>query len=116
MTIYGRLSVPIITTILLSACGGDEVHDSSPQERMMREAMCVAASERFALYDDAKKHFAHGMDAASDHFRTSGEPAQFAKMINAVRTSLISKQNEFVATLISTKCNGQVTVGQVADF
>lgn len=54
MTIYGRLSVPIITTILLSACGGDEVHDTSPQERMMREAMCVAASERFALYDDAK--------------------------------------------------------------
>lgn len=44
MTIYGRLSVPIITTILLSACGGDEVHDTSPQERMMREAMCVAAS------------------------------------------------------------------------
>lgn len=116
MTIYGRLSVPIIATILLSACGGDEVHDTSPQGRMMREAMCVAASERFALYDDAKKHFAHGMDAASDHFRTSGEPAHFPKMINAVRSSLVSKQNEFVAALIATKCNGQVTVGQVADF
>ncbi|RMW07764.1 hypothetical protein ALP03_200272 [Pseudomonas amygdali pv. tabaci] len=116
MTIYGRLTVPIVVTILLSACGGDEVHDSSPQERMMREAMCVAASERFALYDDAKKHFAHGMDAAADYFRRSGEPAQFLKMINAVRSSLISKQNEFVATLIATQCNGRVTAGQVADF
>lgn len=116
MKIYGRLLVPIIATILLSACGGDNVHDASPQERMMREAMCVAASERFALYDDAKKHFSHGLNAASDYFRTSGEPAQFPKMINTVRSSLISKQNEFVATLISKKCNGQVTAGQVADF
>ncbi|QVN05625.1 hypothetical protein JYG35_18510 [Pseudomonas rhodesiae] len=116
MKTYGRLSIPIIATILLSACGGDKVHDSSPKERMMREAMCVAASERFALYDDAKKHFAHGMDAASDYFRTSGEPPHFPKMINAVRSSLVSTQNEFVATLIATKCNGQVTVGQVADF
>ncbi|MDB1111914.1 hypothetical protein [Pseudomonas extremaustralis] len=114
--IYARLSVPIIATILLSACGGDKVHDSSPQERMLREAMCVAASERFALYDDAKKHFSHGMEAASEYFRTSGEPAQFPKKINAVRSSLISKPNEFVATLISMKCNGEVTVGQVADF
>jgi hypothetical protein len=56
------------------------------------------------------------MDAASDYFRTSGKPSQFPKMINTVRSSLIFKQNEFVATLIATKCNGQVTVGQVADF
>lgn len=78
--------------------------------------MCVVALERFAQYDEAKKHFAHGMDAASDYFRASGEPAHFPKMINIVRASLISKPNEFLATLISTKCNGQASVGQVADF
>jgi len=116
MTTYGRHSLPIIATILISACGGDKVHDSSPQDRMTREATCVAASERFALYDDAKKHLAHGMDAASDYFRTSGKPAQFPKMINVVRSSLVSKPNEFVAALISTTCNGKVTVGQLADF
>lgn len=116
MTTYGRQSLLIIASIFLSACGGDGVHDSSPQDRMTREAACVAASERFALYDDAKKHFSHGVDAASDYFRSSGKPAQFSKMINVARSSLVSKPNEFVASLISTMCNGQVTVGQVADF
>lgn len=116
MTTFRWQSLPIVAAILLSGCGGDKVHDSSPQDRMTREAMCVAASERFALYDDAKKHFAHDMDAASDYFRTSGNPAQFPKMINVVRSSLASRPNEFVATLISTMCNGEVTVEQVADF
>jgi len=116
MTTHWRHSLTLISAILISACGGDKVHDSSPQDRMTREATCVAASERFALYDDAKKHLAHGMDAASDYLRTSGKSAQFPKMINVVRLSLASKPNEFVAALISTTCNGKVTVGQLADF
>jgi hypothetical protein len=116
MATYGGQPLLIITSMLLSACGGDGAHDSNPQDRMAREAACVSASEGFALYDDAKKHFAHGIDAASDYFSSSGNDAQFPKMINVARSSLVSKPNEFVATIISTLCNGQVTVDQVADF
>ncbi|WP_455921531.1 hypothetical protein [Pseudomonas putida] len=116
MAIYGRQPLLIIALMLLSACGGDGAHDSNPQDRMAREAACVAASERFALYDDAKRHFAHGIEAASDYFNSSGKSAHFPKMINVARSSLVSKPNEFVATIISTMCNGQVTVDQVADF
>ncbi|KPY29849.1 MULTISPECIES: hypothetical protein [Pseudomonas syringae group] len=116
MTTYARQSLSVVASILLSACGGDGAHDLSPQDQMTREAMCVAASERFALYEDAKKHFVHGVDAASEYFRSSGKAAQFPKMINVARSSLVSKPNEFVATVISTMCNGQVTVGQVEDF
>lgn len=33
--------------VLLAGCGGDSVQDKNLDEAMSREAMCVAASERF---------------------------------------------------------------------
>ncbi|EPS4464359.1 hypothetical protein ACVEVH_005428, partial [Escherichia coli] len=49
--------------LILVGCDGDGIKDKDPDERMIREAMCVVASERFQLYDEAERHRAHGIEA-----------------------------------------------------
>lgn len=50
MSLGLKLCTAITSFLLLAGCDGDGAKDQSVKERMIRESICVAASERFALY------------------------------------------------------------------
>ena len=116
MSLGLKLCVAITSFLLLAGCDGDGAKDQSLKERMIRESICVVASERFALYKDAERHLKHGLDAAKESFRNTGVAATFLKQINISRTMLVAEPNDFVARLLADKCDTFATNGQVRDF
>ncbi len=102
----------IAISISIAACDGDGISDKDPEERMIREAMCVVASERFQLYEEAERHRKHGMEAGRVHFNRTGEPNDFAKQVHKVRPMLNDRSKDFNAELLKTRCDKKVTVGE----
>jgi hypothetical protein len=110
-----RNCLVLCTALLLTGCDGDDAHDRSAAEQMTRESLCVAASERFTLYKEAERHKAHGLEAARLNFEKSGEPSNFLAKIHVARIELASESKDFNATFLSTRCDTNVTHGEVAD-
>lgn len=97
----------------ISSCDGDGVSDEGTDERLLREAMCVVASERFQLYDEAEKHRKHGIDVDRIQSKKSGTSKGFTKMIHQVRPHLNENSKEFNATFLEMYCDKTITVGEL---
>lgn len=103
----------MLSTILaLAACGGDGVIDESIDDAMVREAMCIVASERFQLYDEARIHLEHGLDFGQQRFNRTHEPNDFREQVNKVREFMDAMSKDFSASFLSERCNRNITVGE----
>lgn len=99
----------ILLAVLLAGCGGDSVQDKNLDEAMSREAMCVAASERFFLYRDAARHLEHGLDAGRLRFERRGVPNDFLELALEARKLLTNLSPTFSADFLKEKCNRHIT-------
>lgn len=98
--------------LLLVGCDGDAIKDKDPDERMIREAMCVVASERFQLYDEAERHRAHGIEAGRVRFNRDGIPNDFTVQIHKVRPMMNNFSKDYNAEYLKTRCDKKITVGE----
>ncbi|HFU8844801.1 TPA: hypothetical protein ACH9KB_005420, partial [Escherichia coli] len=98
--------------LILVGCDGDGIKDKDPDERMIREAMCVVASERFQLYDEAERHRAHGIEAGRVRFNRDGTPNDFTEQIHKVRPLMNNFSKDYNAEYLKTRCDKRITVGE----
>ena len=75
----------------------------------MREAVCVVASERFFLFDEAQKHYEHGSDASGLRYRMDGTPTELPELINQFRKVMINLPKEHSAQMLEEKCDKRLT-------
>ena len=107
------LAIAVLSCLLVASCGSaDGITDKSPADRMTREAMCVAASERFMLYDEAGRHKAHGIEAGRVRFERTGKPNDFQKQLNIARKFMDDMSKDFNAKFLAEGCNTNITVAQ----
>jgi len=103
----------VLACLLIASCGSaDGITDKSPDDRMVREAMCVAASERFMLYDEAGRHKAHGIDAGRIRFERTGKVNDFQEQLNLARKFMDSMSKDFNARYLAKRCDTNITVAQ----
>ncbi len=107
-----KIILLLAVILALSACDGDGVLDKSSDERMTREAMCVVASERFLLYDEAERHLKHGLEAGRVRFESTGETNDFAEQIDAAREVMNSMSKSFNAEFLRTQCDKEISVNE----
>ena len=110
-----RIGLAFITLscLLVASCGSaDGVTDKTPGDRMIREAMCVAASERFMLYDEASRHKAHGIEAGRVRFERTGKSNDFQKQLNIARKFMDGMSKDFNAKFLAKACGTNITVAQ----
>lgn len=98
--------------LILAGCDGDGIRDKDPDERMVREAMCVVASERFQLYDEAKRHLAHGIEAGRVRFNRDGTPNDLTEQIHKVRPLMNKFSKGYNAEYLKTRCDKRIAVGE----
>ncbi|PMM56413.1 hypothetical protein [Vibrio lentus] len=101
----------VVLSVLVTACD-DGVKDRNLDEAMMREAMCVVASERFNLYDEAKIHKEHGLDFGGTRFRRTGQENDFQDQVYKVRPFLNQMSKDYNAEFLGSKCDKEITVGE----
>lgn len=102
----------ILSTILVLAACGDGVTDDSLDDAMVRESMCIVASERFLLYDEARTLLEHGLDFGHRRFNRTHEPNDFREQVHKVREFMDGMSKDFNASFLSESCNRNVTVGE----
>tara|TARA_R110000744_G_scaffold354759_1_gene461184 strand:+ start:463 stop:792 length:330 start_codon:yes stop_codon:yes gene_type:complete len=92
----------------ISSYSGDGVKDKALSNVFIREAMCTIAAERFHLYDEAKKHYKHGLEAVrqgvlagtyknlNNDFKASFSPS---------RDLMLRMSKKFNARYLAISCN-----------
>ena len=103
----------VLVCLLVASCGStDGVSDESFDESMAREAMCVAASERFMLYDEASRHKEHGMEAGRTRFRRTEEVNDFQERLSFTRKFMTGLSKDYNARYLAKRCGTNITVAQ----
>ena len=110
-----RVLLFVILSLFLSACDDDSIKDDSLDDKIAREAMCVVASERFLLYDEAARHKIHGLEAGKDRFERSGKENDFMRKVYFARFSMIKAPKAYLVELLTTQCGGKITSNQFND-
>jgi hypothetical protein len=108
-------TVIVFVVCLISGCSGDGQHDKSIDALYMREAGCIAASERFFLYDEAKRHLGHAQDEAAARFERSSKVDKVATWVRVARQVANSKPKAWNADYLTSFCNTKLTNGQFED-
>jgi hypothetical protein len=96
----------------LAGCGGDGIKDENFDKTMLREAMCVAASERFFLYKEASLHLEHGLSAGKLRFDRHGDENDFTKLVLESRKLLTALSPTFNAKILKEDCNRAISNGE----
>ena len=107
-----RILTLILIVIFLPACSGDGIKDKNPDDRMVRETMCVIASERFQLYNEAKKHLSHGIEAGRVRFHMTDKLSDFRQKIHKARSMMNGMSKEYNAKFLKTRCDKEITVAE----
>lgn len=97
------------TAAILMGCNSEGPKDEDVESKLAREAMCVVSSERFNLYDEAKMHLSHGLEAGRAKFTTTGQPAYFTERLHDVRMKMGAQPKEFHLQVLSTLCGRELT-------
>lgn len=95
--------------LVLAGCNSEGPKDEDVESKLAREAMCVISSERFNLYEDAKTHLSHGLEAGRAKFTTTGQPANFAERLHDIRMKTGTQPREFHLKVLSAQCGRELT-------
>lgn len=90
--------------MFLINCGGDGIKDRDPEERMLREAMCVVSSEILQHYDHADKHREHGLEAGRDRFIREKKLNDFDKQIVMARNMMSQYSLSYHTQYLKKRC------------
>ena len=99
-----RVIFCLLFCLFLISCGGDGIKDKDPEERMLREAMCVVSSEILGLYDNAEKHREHGLEAGRDRFIRDQIPNDFDNQIIMARNMMSQYSLNYHSQYLKTRC------------
>lgn len=108
-----RIGVLAAATALVGCAPSDGVDDSSNDEFLNREALCIAFSERFRLYKAAEKHWDHATTLLHV-LAVSGRPDEtpFRDRIRTARILAVSESKEQAADYLAAMCNEKMTRAQ----
>lgn len=104
----------VAALIALSGCApSDGVDDASNDEFLNREALCIAFSERFRLYEAAEKHWDHA-NTMLHVLAVAGRPDEtlFRERLGTARILAVSQSKEQAADYLVAMCNEKMTRAQ----
>jgi transcriptional regulator NrdR family protein len=101
--------------LVLAGCGKDHQGSETYDAAIQRESQCVAASERFQLYDEAKKHTDHAKDAEDERFDKTKLRSDLGLRLKAARVSMIAQDKTANAAFLKNRCNTDMSQDQFND-
>ena len=100
--------VLVAGALLLAGCGKDHQGSETYDATILRETQCVAAAERFQLYDDAKKHTEHAKDAEDKRFDKTQLRSDLGQRLKEVRVTMIAKDKAANVAFLKDHCDTDV--------
>lgn len=98
--------------LVLAGCGKDHQGSETYDAAILRESQCVAASERFQLYDDAKKHTDHANAAEDDRFDKLKLRSDLGIRLKQARISMLTQDKSSNAAYLKNRCNTEMSQDQ----
>ncbi|MBB6241740.1 hypothetical protein [Rhodanobacter sp. MP1X3] len=98
--------------LVLVGCGKDHQGSETYDVSILRETQCVAASERFQLYDQAKKHTEHANAAEDERFDKTKLRSDLGLKLKEARISMISQDKSYNAEYLKNRCNTEMSQDQ----
>jgi transcriptional regulator NrdR family protein len=98
--------------VVLAGCGKDHQGSETYDASILRESQCVAASERFQLYDEAKKHTEHAKSAEDERFDKTKLSSDLGEKLKEARIAMIAQDKSDNAAFLKNRCNTEVPQDQ----
>ncbi len=98
--------------VVLAGCGKDHQGSEKYDVSILRETQCVAASERFQLYDEAKKHTEHAKDAEDNRFDKTKLRSDLGLKLKQARVAMMSQDKSEAAAYLKNRCNTEMSQEQ----
>jgi len=102
----------IAGTLVLAGCGKDHQGSETYDASILRESQCVAASERFQLYDEARKHTDHADAAEDDRFDKLKLRSDLGIKLKQARSSFLAQDKSYNAAYLKNRCNTEMSQDQ----
>lgn len=99
-------------TLVLAGCGKDHQGSESYDAAILRESQCVAASERFQLYDEARKHTDHAVSAEDDRFDKLKLRSDLGMKLKQARISFLAQDKSYNSAYLKNRCNTEMSQDQ----
>ncbi|RCX07065.1 hypothetical protein DFP77_107165 [Marinomonas foliarum] len=100
--------ISVIPLILIGCSNPDRVNDKTLEDKIARELLCIASSERFMLYDEAQKHLKHLQDARSHYWDVNGKELDLKVRVLLAREHISIIPKEYAAQLLMEECKTKV--------
>jgi len=107
--------IVLVAALVLAGCGKDHQGSETYDASILRETQCVAASERFQLYDEAKKHTEHAKDAEDERFDKTKLRSDLGQRLKEARVAMIAQDKSDNAAFLKNRCNTEMTQDQFND-
>jgi hypothetical protein len=98
--------------IVLAGCGKDHQGSETYDAAILRETQCVAAAERFQLYDEAKKHTEHANTFEDDRFDKTKLRSDLGARLKEARIAMLAQDKSYNATYLKNRCNTEMSQDQ----
>ncbi len=101
----------ILFCLLTTSCSDDGVKDKSIEKALAREAMCTVAAERFHLYDEAKKHYEHGIEVVRQSMRHNTDKSvhdEFKASLLYSRTYMSKMSKDYNVLFLAKNCDFKI--------
>ena len=99
-------------TLLLAGCGKDHQGRETYDAAILRESQCVAASERFQLYDEAKKHSDHANAAEDERFDKLKLRSDLGVRLKEARIRLLAQDKSYNSAYLKSRCSTEMSQDQ----
>ena len=99
-------------TLVLAGCGKDHQGSETYDATILRESQCVAASERFQLYDEAKKHTDHANAAEDERFDKLKLRSDLGMKLKQARGTLSAQDKSYNSAYLKNRCNTEMSQDQ----
>ncbi len=101
--------------LVLAGCGKDHQGRETYDASILRESQCVAAAERFQLYDEAKKHTEHAKDAEDERFDKTKLRSDLGLKLKEARLAMLAQDKSDNAAFLKNRCNTEMSQDQFND-
>jgi len=104
--------IMLAAVVVLAGCGKDHQGSEAYDAALLRESQCVAASERFQLYDEAKKHTEHANDAEDDRFDKTKLRSDLGAKLKEARLTMLAQDKAYNQAYLKNRCNTEMSQDQ----
>ena len=107
--------IVLAVVLVLAGCGKDHQGSETYDVSILRESQCVAAAERFQLYDEAKKHTDHAKAAEDERFDKTNLRSDLGLKLKEARIAMIAQDKSDNAAFLKNRCNTEMSQDQFND-